>query len=192
MITTPRRRFGFLIKSQLNRPPKNASDHFCSCGLARLLPRRAKQSQPDFSNFLFESRRRKFQQPEERQIVTAAEESFQRNNGAGPAFTHPNSSKQSKVMKDQSGFLHQDNCWQLSELACAVSVYHFSLFLINMQTLNFSEGSLNNPRLYFAQSPLVNLQKLTSLVESSKQTQLLPKPPETRAWRFAPPRCVLW
>lgn len=83
------------------------------------------QSLPDFSNFPFENWRRKFQQPEERQIVTAAAESFQRNNGAGPAFTYPNSSKQSKVMKDQSGFLHQDNCWQLSELACAVSVYHF-------------------------------------------------------------------
>lgn len=157
----PHGRFGFLIKSQLNHPPKNASDYYCSCRLARLLPRRATVSQPDFCDFrfknLFKSQpekwkifRRKFQQAEERQIVTAAEESFQRNNRAGRAFTYPNSSKQSKVMKHQSGFCTRiivGNCRNL----CAPCPFPPSE-VINMQMLNVSEGSLNNPCLYFVRS----------------------------------------
>lgn len=39
----------------------------------------------------------------------------------------------------------------------------------------FLKALEKNPRLY-TQSPHVSLRKLTSLVESSKQTQLLPKP----------------
>lgn len=166
-------------------PQKNASDYSCSCRVGRLLPQRATVSQADFSNFLFSKTsssrsqkkrrkifRRKFQQPEERQTAMAAEESFQRNSRAGRTFMYPNLSKPSEVIKHQSGFCTRImvcNCQNL-RLPCRFPLSE----VINMQTLNVPEGSLNNPRLYFA---LVNLQKLTSLVESSKQTQLLPKPP---------------
>lgn len=139
--------FGFLIKSQLNCPPQNASDYYCSCRLASLPPRKGNSvppRQPEKRKIF----RRKFQ-PEERQVVTAAKESFQRNNRAGRAFTYPNLSKQSKVYIKAvfaPGQLIAPGNSQNLRVPCWFPK------VINTQTSNVSERSLNNPRLHFAPS----------------------------------------